>query len=496
MCSRLGAEMNGRLILALLLLMTILCISCGGGSSGDDAGSEINVSFKDSGGPGNDASGKSDAHSGDDSVLPGETSVTPEVPVVVTGCGDGVCQGAETADSCAKDCLEETLSAAFLFAHKGEELASLGRIFDLAQAGADVYVFYLTFDDTPLEDSYGNDPGKLAPASLGVAPQSIYVYEQYIDWGIVSGNHEVLDRLTQHLATLEPDHVYLPQLCGGDLESELAHVAGYWAAKRAKIFPEFFEVPVPSSYFEMEDPSPELAGTNPDQFVDRFTRRWKLVPKGGEEKKTTLATEDMAQIRMAASHIQNEWFQQFMFKLPDDRLLYLLREVQRYRSLPPDQKTDERPWLQSMDNPEGLYIYNQVGYSFDEFKQLSRVIESFFGTNVRSDPSALPYYDEVKHVKIVHDFDVVLDIRSFSPEVDNLSFKIGFGPAKDPTEDCVTPEEVEINPLETTQVVVKCNAMEPIGEHTYYFRVYSDLAKENNDAAKFTEVPYRVFVGN
>ena len=484
-------------IMAAGFLM-LLCWSCGGSGKESDIGeSEISIAPQDTGKPGTDQSGQSDNGGGEKDVTGGsESKPEPDVPVVTTGCGDGVCQGAETEDNCAKDCLQENLSAAFIFAHKGEELASLGRIFDLAQAGADVYVFYLTFDDTPLADAYEGDPGKLAPASLGVAPQNIYVYEQYIDWGIVSGNHEVLDRLTQHLATLEPDHVYLPQLCGGDLESELAHVAGYWAAKRAKIFADFFEVPVPSSYYELNEPSADLAGTNPDQFVDRFTRRWKLIPKGGEEKKTTLATEDMAQIRLAAAHIQNDWFQHFMYKLPEDRLLYLLREIQRYRELPPDQKTDERPWLQSMDNPEGTYIYNLQGYPFDEFRQFSRVIESFFGTNVRSDPSALPFYDEVAHLKIVHDFDVVLNIRSFSPEADTLSFKIGFGPAKDPTEDCVTPADVGIGPLEKTTVTVKCNAEEPIGEHVYYFRVYSSLAKENNDAAKFTEVPYHVFVGN
>jgi len=417
-----------------------------------------------------------------------------DVPVT-TGCGDGVCAGAETLATCAKDCLEGTLKAAFVFAHKGDELASLGRMFDLAQAGADIYIFYLTFDDTPIVESYQDDTSKLAPASLGVAPANIYVYEKYIEWGIVTGNHEIIDRLVQHLAQVKPDHLYLPQLCGGDLESELAHAVGYWATKRAKIQPEFFESAVPSNYYVMEAPSADIAQSDPDGFVDKFIKRWKLIPKGGEESKPTLGTEDMAQIRLAAAHIQNKWFQDFLYKLPEDRLLYLLREMQKFRTMPPDQEPVDKPYVGSAENPGGVYIYNQQGYTFDDYKGIAKVVESFWGVNFRSTPSALPYYDEPLSLMIMQKFDINLDVRVFSPEEDSLSFKIGFGPAKDPTTDCEVPDDIQVTALQTTTVAMHCKAEEPIGVHTYSIRIYSEQASINNDAAKFTEIPVVISVG-
>ena len=474
------------------LAMLVACSGSNGSEDGGNGGPEISIADPDEGpvGPGNDVEVVAD-----DSTLPGnDVETDPDVPVVNTGCGDGLCQGAETPESCAKDCLKEEISAAFVFAHKGDELASLGRIFDLAQAGATIYVFYLTYDDTPIDEYYSGQVGKLAPASLGVAAENIYAYEQYIDWGIVSGNHEALDRLTQHFISLEPGHIYLPQLCGGDFEDELAHIVGYWAAKRAKLFPLYYEVPVPSNYYIQEAPSIKLSQDDPDLFVDKFIKRWKLIPKGGEEMKTTLGTEDMAQLRVAAAHIQNAWFQDFLYKLPEDRLLYLLREIQRYRELPPDQKVDEKPYLESLENPQGTYIYHEQGYSFDEFKQMSRVIMSFYGTNLKTNPSALPFYDEPMDVKIVHDFEVELEMRAFSSEDDTLSFKIGFGPSKDPTEDCIVPDDIAVAAFEKKTITISCNAEEPIGPHTYYFRAYSDQAKVNNDQAKYTEIPLKVNV--
>jgi len=470
----------------------VACSGSEGSEDGGNGGTEISIANPDNGPNGTDP----DVEVAPDETTPvGEDIKTePDVPVVTTGCGDGLCQGAETAASCAKDCLEEEIAAAFVFAHKGDELASLGRMFDLAQAGATIYVFYLTHDDTPIDEYYSGQVGKLAPASLGVAAENIYAYEQYIDWGIVSGNHESVDRLTQHFIALEPGHIYLPQLCGGDFEDELAHVVGYWAAKRAKLFPLYYEVPVPSNYFIQETPSIKLSQDDPDLFVDKFIKRWKLIPKGGEEMKTTLGTEDMAQLRVAAAHIQNAWFQDFLYKLPEDRLLYLLREIQRYRELPPDQEVDKKPYLESLENPMGTYIYNEQGYSFDEFKQMARVVMSFYGTNLKTNPSALPFYDEPMDVKIVHDFDVELEMRVFSPVDDTLSFKIGFGPAKDPTEDCIVPDDVSVATMEKKTITISCNAWEPIGTHTYYFRVYSEQAKINNDEAKYTEIPLKVNV--
>jgi len=373
-------------------------------------------------------------------------------------------------------------------------LGSLGRIFDLTQAGAEVFVFFLTFDDTPLETYYDDSTAKISLVTLGVAPQNIYTYEKVIDWDIVSGNHEVLDRLTQHLLTIEPDTVYLPQLCGGELEDELAHAVGMWAAKRAKIFPAYFEVPSRSSYYVLEDPDADLAKDDPDTFVLQFVERWRLIPKATEELKPVLGSADMAQIRLAAAHIQNAWFQDFLYKLPEDRILYLLREIQRYRQLPPGQKPDDKPFVDSLENPLGTYVYTDQGYTFDEFRQMARVVESFYGTNIRSEPSALPYYDEPADVVIMAKFDVVLNIRSFSTEADLLTFMVGFGAAKGETDDCENPEALPLNGMEATTVTVHCKAQEPIGKHIYYFRAYSQLAKENNDAAFYTEVPFKVNV--
>jgi hypothetical protein len=420
----------------------------------------------------------------------------PDVPVVQTGCGDGNCEGAETPENCAKDCLSIPEPSAFVFAHKGDELPVLGRIYDLIQAGSPVFVFYLTFDETPLAEMYNNNVGTLAVASVGVPAENIYTYEQYIEWDIFSGNHEILDRLTQHFIAQQPSAIYLPQLCGADIEVELAHVVGLWAAKRSKVFPTYFEYPARSNYYVGTDADPELVTTDPDGFALHFTRRWKLLPKDTEEVKPTLGSEDMAQIRMAAGHILNGWLQEFLYKLPEDKLLFLLREMQRYRQLPPGQKPDKRPFLESIDNPGAKYIYEEQGFTFDEFKQRARVIESFFGTNLKTNPSTLPFYDEPVDLNIMAPFQVHLDIRSFSSEPDVLSFTIGFGPAKNSAKDCTTPEDLAVGALETTSVVISCKAQQPVGEHTYYFRASSKLADDNSDAAMFTEVPYRVNIGN
>jgi len=483
----------------LFALLALTLSGCG------NQGGEVDVALGDVGFVGKDY-GSGRVEGGDSVVetpdveeasdLPASDSppVEEDVPrKPIDDCGDGVCVPPETANTCAKDCMVQVVTTAFVFARKGDELGSLGRIYDLVQAGVDVYVFFLTFDDTPIETVYSDSPGKLSVASLGVPPANIYLYEKHIEWDIVSGNHEVLDRLVQHFGTIEPETVYLPQACGSDLESELAHVIGIWAAKRAKIFPTYYEVPAPSNYYVPEAPSLETAQTNPDLFVDQFIKRWRLIPKQTGELQPSLGPMDTAQIRLAASHIMNEWLQGFLYVVPEDKVLYLLREIQRFRERPTGQKTDEKPFVESLENPGATYIYKDQGYSFEEFRQRVRVVESFFGTNVRSEPSALPFFDDPTDVHIMHDFDVVLDIRTFSSEPDTLSFHVGFGPAKNETGDCVKPESINVSAMEQTTVTVECQAEEPIGQHTYYFRVYSKKAEEFNDAL-FTEVPFVVNV--
>ena len=424
-----------------------------------------------------------------------EQDPPPDVPPVLTACGDGVCNGAETIQNCAKDCLDNPAKVVFIFAHKGDELASLGRIYDLTQAGAKVFVFFLTFDETPIETFYVS-PSKLSVAAVGVPVENIYLYEQHIEWGMVSGTREVLDRLTQHLSTIQPEAVYLPQLCGGELEDELAHVIGLQAAKRASLFPDYYEVPTPSSYFESADAPLDAAQQDPDGFVTHFIRRWRLIPKNTDELKPTLGSQDMVELRLAAAHIMNDWFQGFLYKIPEDRLLYLLREIQTYRAMPQGQKLDKKPYLESLENPGSVFIYVDQGYTFDEFKHRAKVIASFYGSDVRTIPSTLPWFDAPAPMIIMQDYDVVLDIRSFSPDPDTFSFMVGYGPAKQPTEHCQPVAPVQVSAFESLQVTFKCEAKNPVGKHTYYFRIYSQMAEEWDDATTFSEVPFQISIGN
>jgi hypothetical protein len=52
-----------------------------------------------------------------------------------------------------------------------------------------------------------------------------------------------------------------------------------------------------------------------------------------------------------------------------------------------------------------------------------------------------------------------------------------------------------VSQFESLQITVKCEAKNPIGEHTYYFRIYSQMADEWDDSAKFTEVPFHISIG-
>lgn len=444
--------------------------------------------------PPTDVQQQTDLESPVDQVSPDEQAPPPDLPPVQSICGDGECNGTETVQNCAKDCLEDPATVAFVFAHKGDELASLGRIYDLTTAGSNVFVFYLTFDETPLETFYVS-PSKLSVAAVGVPVGNIYLYEQHIEWGMVSGTREVLDRLTQHLSTLQPDAVYLPQLCGGELEDELAHVIGLQAAKRASLFPEYFEVPTPSSYFESTDAPLDTAQQDPDAFVNHFIRRWKLIPKSTGELEPTLGSQDMVELRLAAAHIMDDWLQGFLYKIPEDRLLYLLREIQHYRAMPQGQKLDKKPYLESLENPGATFIYVDQGFSFDEFKQRAKVIESFYGADVRTLPGALPWFNDAIPMTILEDFEVILDIRSFSPDPDTFTFMVAYGPAKQPTDHCQPIDPVQVTAFESLELSIQCEAKNPIGKHTYYFRIYSQMADEWDDAATFTEVPFQISIG-
>lgn len=487
-----------RVLTVVALLAGLALAACG--SEGGTSSESDTVLFpnKDTGNPPvtDITVPEADVDLPDEDIVTADEPSTPDIPPVQTGCGDGVCQGAETVQNCAKDCLEIEQSVAFIFAHKGDEIGALGRIYDLVQGGANVFVFYLTFDDTPIETIYGNSAGKLAVAALGVPAENIYLYEQYLDWHMVSGTREVLDRLTQHLKTVTPEAIYLPQLAGGDIEDEIAHVIGLQAAKRASVFPEYFEVPSPSNYFLGTDPPVETAMQDPDGFVNHFILRWKLIPKNTEELKPTLGSEDMVNLRLAAAHIMNDWFQGFLYQIPEDRLLYLLREVQRYRQLPQGQKVDKRPYLESLENPGSSYIYEEQGFTFDEFKQRARVIESFFGCDAQTAPSSLPYFDEPISVTIMQDYQLTLDIRSFSPDPDEFSFIFGWGPAKNETDHCQPIAPLTVSPFESLQLTINCEAKNEVGIHTYFVRIYSAQADEWDDAAKYTEIPFRISIGN
>jgi hypothetical protein len=335
-----------RFIPTLLLLTLVAILAACGGGEGTKTPEDIHFGPQDTGPPPT-PDARWDEPDTVEVVQPPDEKSEPDIPPVLTGCGDGECKGGETVENCAKDCLDTPEAAAFVFAHKGDELGALGRIYDLVQAGAPVYVFYLTFDDTPIDTIYAGAPSKLSVATLGVPAENIYLYETHIDWGLVTGSREVVDKLTQHFITLQPKTIYLPQLCGGELEDEMAHIAGIWAAKRAKIFPAYYEVPSPSNYYVGTAPDPATAQADPDAFVEQFVRRWKLIAKGTEELKPTLGSEDMVELRLAAAHIMNDWFQAFLYKLPEDRLLYLLREMQRFREVPAGQKSDKKPFTQS-----------------------------------------------------------------------------------------------------------------------------------------------------
>ncbi len=484
-----------RFIPTLLLLTLVAILAACGGGEGTKTPEDIHFGPQDTGPPPT-PDARWDEPDTVEVVQPPDEKSEPDIPPVLTGCGDGECKGGETVENCAKDCLDTPEAAAFVFAHKGDELGALGRIYDLVQAGAPVYVFYLTFDDTPIDTIYAGAPSKLSVATLGVPAENIYLYETHIDWGLVTGSREVVDKLTQHFITLQPKTIYLPQLCGGELEDEMAHIAGIWAAKRAKIFPAYYEVPSPSNYYVGTAPDPATAQADPDAFVEQFVRRWKLIAKGTEELKPTLGSEDMVELRLAAAHIMNDWFQAFLYKLPEDRLLYLLREMQRFREVPAGQKSDKKPFTQSLDNPGAKFIYEEQGYTFDEFKQRAAVIQSFYGCNLRTEPSGLPFFDEPVPLTIMHNFDVVLDIRAFSPEPDTLTFKVGFGPSKNDLHHCIATDPVDVSALESLKVTLSCQAKQEVGEHTYYFRAYSKLAAENNDAALYTEVPFHVEIAN
>lgn len=428
-----------------------------------------------------------------DIEAPADLTDRNDLQLPETGCGNGICDPDEDQWNCAKDCSNPDWSALFVFAHKGDEWAALGRMHDLLALGAQVQVTYLTSDDTPFEAVYAGQKSALAPAALGVPEDNIFLYELYDEgWPLPSGTHAALDRLSTQIEDTQPSEVYLPQLCGGDLEADLANALGIWALKRSGMFPQpaIYEVPARSNYFILSEPDPSTAVSDPNAFVDLVLQRWKLLPKDSDELKPTVGAPELVAIKTAADLILDEWMVATRDALPDDQYKHLLRMAQRYRLVPESQEPIEPPYLSSIVNPEGTYIYQEQGWTRDEFAQLVRLVESFVGTNLLTDPLHLPGYQEPMDIVIAQDFDISLTIRNIAAEEDVVSVLVGIDEIKDQTDDCQLPPDTTIPGWGEVTVTLHCEAAEEIGLHAFYIRAYSENAKEAFEPTEFAEIPY------
>lgn len=424
---------------------------------------------------------------GDDLGTPGD------LPPIETGCGDGTCDPDEDQWTCAKDCSNPDWGALFIFAHKGDEWTALGRMHDLLETGAQVQVVYLTSDETPFGLVYGGSKAALAPVVLGVPEESVFLYELYDEgWPLAAGPHAALDRLSTQVKSLQPAEVYLPQLGGGALEVDLAHVVGLWAVKRSGMFPQpaLYEIPARSNYFLLDEPDPATASSDPNGYVDLVLQRWKLLPKDTEELKPTVGAPELAAILNAAEYILDDWLVATRTALPADQFKYLLRMAQRFRLLPGTQDPEEPVYLASIVNPDGTTIYQEQGWSRDEFAQLVRLVKSFAGTNILTAPLHLPGYDDPLELHIAQSFEIALTIRNIAAEEDVVNLQIGIDPVKDPTEDCQLPPDPVIPGWGEVTVTLQCKAEEMIGLHTFYLRAYSQRAQEAFEPAKFAEIPF------
>ncbi|MFH1531150.1 MAG: hypothetical protein ABIK09_10520 [Pseudomonadota bacterium] len=437
-----------------------------------------------------------DALDGDRSTvdLVGDQGPAMDLLPPETGCGNGHCDSDENQWTCAKDCSNPDWGALFIFAHKGDEWTSLGRIHDLLGTGASVQVVYLTSDDTPFETVYGGSKAALAPVVLGVPADHVFLYELYNEgWPLVAGPHAALDRLSTQVKGFQPAEVYLPQLGGGDLEADLAHVVGIWAVKRSTMFPQpaLYEVPARSNYYLLSEPDPATAAANPNGYVDLVLQRWKLLPKDTEELKPTVGAQELAAILNAAEYILDDWMVATRNALPQDQYKYLLRTAQRFRLVPDSQDPEVPVYLSSIVNPQGTYIYEEQGWTHDEFAHLVRLVESFAGTNILTSPLHLPAFQEPDDLYIAQSFDIDLTIRNIATEEDVVSLIVGIDAVKNPTEDCQLPPDPVIPGWGAVTVTLHCKAEEEIGPHVFYIRAYSQKAADAYEPAKFAEIPYR-----
>jgi len=476
-----------------VVLLALSLISCDGGDK--EAGALDTLSwdtpFGSDWGRVNPDATAPDAEPIDDMAEDSEAS--SDLPLPRTGCGNGTCDSDESQWTCAKDCSNPEWGAVFIFAHKGDEWTALGRMYDLLETGASVQVVYLTSDDTPFETVYAGSKAALAPVVLGVPEDNVFLYELYDEgWPLAAGPHAALDRLSTQIQGFQPSEVYLPQLSGGELEVDLAHMVGLWAVKLSGMFPQpaFYEIPTRSNYFSLTDPDPATAAGDPNAYADLLLQRWKLLPKTTDELKPTVGAPELAAIRNAAEFILDDWMTATRTALPEDQYKYLLRSAQRFRVLPDDQEPEEPVYVSSIVNPEGTFIYEEQGWTHDEFGHLVRLVKSFAGTHLLTTPLHLPGYQEPLELYIAQSFDIDLTIRNIAAEEDVVSLIIGIDETKNPTEDCQLPPDPVIPGWGEVTVTLHCKAEEMIGPHTFYIRTYSTKAQEAFEPAKFAEIPF------
>lgn len=419
-----------------------------------------------------------------------------DTPQVETFCGDHICTFPEDEYTCGRDCILEPFTAVFFFANKGDEWAAMGRIYDLLQAGCRVMALYIAPpDETPLATTYSGNKNLLSLVKLGVTPAYVILFEEYQGiWPLMVGPHAVLDQVEAIAKTYKPAEVYLPQLCGGDYETELAHVVGWWGTKRAGIYPQptFFEIPARSAYYVTTDPGPELAQTTPDLYIDILLKRWKLIPKTTNEQKTELRDNELLAIKVAAEAIKNPWFNDARAFLGQEKLLYLLGSAQRFRKLPNNQDPEQKPWISSTNNPDGIYIYMTQGFILDDFIHFVRHTQAFNGTDIYTDPSHLPYYDQPMLVKIINWFEFSVLVKNVGGLEDTISFEVGIDSVKNPTDDCApNPADITIPAKGSKTVAFRCNAAEVKGLHTFYIRANSKVAAEALEPSTYSEVPFQ-----
>ncbi len=497
---------------ALLWILGSACSSDGGGGGGpapEDTGPGPDWYMGDTGDSGKDTLPDTLEDLGKD--LPGDQDTAPDLDTSDPGqdldtqqpdlngqpyCGDQKCTNNEDDLTCARDCLEAPLTAMFIFASKGDEWASLGRMQDLLEAQCKIVVLYIAPpDDTPLADAYTGNKNLLPVVQLGVNAANTVLFEQYPNiWPLLVGPHAVLDQIEAVARTHKPAQVYLPQLAGGLIRNELAHAVGYWGVKRAAIYPEptFFEVPVPSSYYVLEAPGADLVNNNPDLFVDQVLKYWKLIPKTSNEQKPLLSTDDLTAIRAAANATANTWFKDARLALTPARYQTLLSSAQAFRAIPQNQDLEKAPWVSSTANPEGQFIYEVQGYTHSEFVHFVKHTRSFAGCDAVTDPSHLPAFDTPIQVKQGNAFNFTMLIRNVGAAQDTIDFTVGIDAEKRPTTDCdPIPEPVVIPGKGSVSVDFHCRADETRTVHTLYIRANSAIAEAQAEPTDYLEVPFQ-----